>query len=61
MPTEATQPSTMPNRDPGTWPATHGIIPRRMPDMQVVTKGWLSLRQERQPVEKLEKADRGER
>ncbi len=34
---------------------------RRVPDMQVVTKGWWTLRQERQPVEALEQQDRAER
>lgn len=34
---------------------------RKVPDMQVVTKGWWTLREERQSVEELEKEDRNER
>jgi len=34
---------------------------RHVPDMQVVTKGWWTLREERRPVEELEKEDRDER
>jgi hypothetical protein len=34
---------------------------RRAPDMQVVTKGWWTLREERRPVEALEQEDRAER
>ena len=34
---------------------------RPVPPMQVVTKGWFTLREERVPVEQLEKQDRDER
>jgi len=35
--------------------------PRSAPPMQVITKGWWTLREERAPVEKLEQEDRDER
>ncbi len=36
-------------------------IDRHVPDMQVVTKGWWTLREERRPVEELEEEDRDQR
>jgi len=40
--------------------AGHGES-RKVPDMQVVTKGWWTLREQRRPVEELERQDRLER
>ncbi len=34
---------------------------RQIPAMRVVTKGWWTLKEEREPVEKLEEADRNQR
>ena len=34
---------------------------RRPPEMQVITKGWLRLKEERVPTEQLEQEDRRER
>jgi hypothetical protein len=40
---------------------TGRVATRPIPPMQVVTKGWFTLREERVPVEELEKEDRDER
>lgn len=61
MPTSPTLSPDRPALRPGQQRsvATPGV--RVPPDMQVVTKGWWTLREERRPVEELEQADRDER
>lgn len=45
----------------GVYDSGRPRVRRQMPDMQVITKGWWTLKEERQPVEEIEKEDRDER
>jgi hypothetical protein len=48
--------------EPGNeWELISAREDRHPPPMQVVTKGWWTLKEERAPVEELEKEDRNER
>lgn len=47
--------------DPASgWELVTSSEERRAPEMQVITKGWWTLREERAPVEELEQEDRDE-
>jgi hypothetical protein len=59
VPSGGTLPATV---DPESeWILISAREDRHAPPMQVVTKGWWTLREERAPVEELEQEDRNER
>jgi hypothetical protein len=45
----------------GSWELIATDAERRPPEMQVITKGWWTLKEERAPMEDLEQEDRDER